>query len=61
MHQAVQSGHTRPMKAVLVLEGEEHKTGHDDDSDARFTALERWGADHLGMRSVAIAGLPRIT
>jgi len=38
--------------ALLVIEGEEHKTGQEDDTEGCYRALERWGRERLGARSV---------
>jgi glycine/D-amino acid oxidase-like deaminating enzyme/nitrite reductase/ring-hydroxylating ferredoxin subunit len=34
---------------VLILGGEDHKTGHQHDMDQRFVALESWARDHFPM------------
>lgn len=35
----------------LIVVGEDHETGHDDPSPARFGALERWAREHFAVAS----------
>src|SRR5206468_7659718 len=37
---------------VLVVGGEDHKTGHRDDADARWGALERWTRERFPVGEV---------
>ena len=37
----------------LILGGESHKVGQEDDTEARYTALESWAAERLQMRDPA--------
>ena len=39
-------------RTLLVLEGEEHKTGQENETQARFAALESWATEHFDIRSV---------
>jgi glycine/D-amino acid oxidase-like deaminating enzyme/nitrite reductase/ring-hydroxylating ferredoxin subunit len=36
-------------RELLVIGGEDHKTGHHDDADARFRSLETWARDRFPM------------
>jgi glycine/D-amino acid oxidase-like deaminating enzyme/nitrite reductase/ring-hydroxylating ferredoxin subunit len=40
---------------MLVVGGEDHKTGHDDDADARFRRLEAWARERFPIESVELA------
>jgi len=39
-------------ETLLVVEGEEHKTGQEDDTPARCSALEGWARETFAVRSV---------
>ena len=39
-------------EALLVIEGEEHKTGQDDETRERYAALEAWARETFTVRSV---------
>ena len=34
---------------MLIVGGEDHKTGHRDDAEARFALLEAWAREHYPM------------
>jgi glycine/D-amino acid oxidase-like deaminating enzyme/nitrite reductase/ring-hydroxylating ferredoxin subunit len=38
---------------ILIAGGEGHKTGHEDDTRARYRRLEEWARKHFGVESVA--------
>ncbi|GAC1339247.1 MAG: FAD-dependent oxidoreductase [Candidatus Dormibacteria bacterium] len=38
--------------SLLVVEGEQHKTGQDSNTTARYAALEDWARDHFQVRAV---------
>ena len=54
----------------LILGGESHKVGQEDDTEARYTALESWAAERLQMRDpvyrwsaqdcVSVDGIPYV-
>lgn len=37
---------------LLVVEGEEHKTGHEADTEGRYAALEGWARERFTVRSI---------
>jgi Rieske Fe-S protein len=37
---------------LLVVEGEEHKTGHESDTEGRYAAVERWARERFAVRAV---------
>jgi Rieske Fe-S protein len=40
-------------ETLLVVEGEEHKTGHEADTEARYAALEGWARERFAVASIA--------
>jgi Rieske Fe-S protein len=45
--------HTSDDGTLLVVEGEEHKTGHETDTEGRYAAVERWARERFAVQSVA--------
>ena len=39
-------------RSLLVIEGEQHKTGQESNTPARFVALEEWARDHFQVSAV---------
>lgn len=44
--------HHAPDGTYLVIGGEEHKTGQEEDTDARYAAIEAWARERLGVTSI---------
>ena len=44
--------HTSGGETYLVIGGEEHKTGQDDETEARYQAIEAWARERFGVTSI---------
>jgi nitrite reductase/ring-hydroxylating ferredoxin subunit len=45
--------HYSEQGTYLVIGGEEHKTGQDDDTEKRYAAIEEWARERFGVTSIA--------